>query len=314
MPARLLAITLACAVVGAAGIALTDVAAWMAGAAAVPPHGLVPGTKTGNLLLGMGFVLGLAFALLYWTIAVLGRQPFEPSRMRPVLSRRAGRGAAVPTRRVLDSACKGLLTGAAYALLVALLSPTSTSEYRALHETTSSARAALIAALVYMAVYGVAGACVLGFMTAAEAPLDLSAAATPAVLLARNRATVVRQALLAAPIAAVSVASTSYLLHGPLAPCWIGRPYHFSGPVAIVQGVQAALIALLGYVLVGTAWGQWLLFTRICLPLTGQLPWATMAFIEDAYQRGVLRQSGAVHQFRHARLQHHLALPPASAE
>ena len=30
-------------------------------------------------------------------------------------------------------------------------------------------------------------------------------------------------------------------------------------------------------------------------------------FLADAYRRGVLRQSGAVYQFRHVRLQQHLA-------
>nr|WP_312877766.1 hypothetical protein [Lentzea indica] len=55
-----------------------------------------------------------------------------------------------------------------------------------------------------------------------------------------------------------------------------------------------------------TAWGQWVVIARIWLPLTGRLPWAAVAFLDDAYQRGVLRQAGAVYQFRHARLQDHL--------
>ncbi|CAK7287034.1 hypothetical protein SGPA1_41294 [Streptomyces misionensis JCM 4497] len=41
--------------------------------------------------------------------------------------------------------------------------------------------------------------------------------------------------------------------------------------------------------------------------MTGRLPWAVAAFLDDAYQRGVLRQAGAVYQFRHARLQSRLA-------
>jgi len=32
-----------------------------------------------------------------------------------------------------------------------------------------------------------------------------------------------------------------------------------------------------------------------------------MPFLEDAHQRGVLRQQGAVYQFRHVMLQTHLA-------
>jgi hypothetical protein len=55
-----------------------------------------------------------------------------------------------------------------------------------------------------------------------------------------------------------------------------------------------------------TAWGQWLVFVRVWLPLTGRLPWPVYAFLTDAYHRGVLRQAGAVYQFRHARLQDHL--------
>ena len=38
-----------------------------------------------------------------------------------------------------------------------------------------------------------------------------------------------------------------------------------------------------------------------------RLPWQLMAFLADAHQRGVLRQAGAVYQFRHIELQHRLA-------
>ncbi|MFI6358668.1 hypothetical protein ACIBJF_40075 [Streptomyces sp. NPDC050743] len=36
-----------------------------------------------------------------------------------------------------------------------------------------------------------------------------------------------------------------------------------------------------------------------------------MAFLDDAHRRGVLRQAGAVYQFRHARLQEQLATTAA---
>lgn len=49
-----------------------------------------------------------------------------------------------------------------------------------------------------------------------------------------------------------------------------------------------------------------MVLSRAWLPLTGRLPWQPAAFLEDAYHRGVLRQTGAVYQFRHVRLQHHL--------
>ncbi|MGW4112932.1 NACHT domain-containing protein [Actinosynnema sp. NPDC004786] len=56
-----------------------------------------------------------------------------------------------------------------------------------------------------------------------------------------------------------------------------------------------------------TAWGQWVLLTRVWLPLTRQAPRRLADFLEDAHRRGVLRRNGAVYQFRHARLQRHLA-------
>jgi hypothetical protein len=35
-----------------------------------------------------------------------------------------------------------------------------------------------------------------------------------------------------------------------------------------------------------------------------------MSFLADAHQRGVLRQAGAVYQFRHVELQRRLAIRP----
>jgi TIR domain/NACHT domain len=60
--------------------------------------------------------------------------------------------------------------------------------------------------------------------------------------------------------------------------------------------------------LTATVWGQYLV-AKTCLALAGRLPWRLMAFLDDAYRHGLLRQAGAVYQFRHARLQAHLAAP-----
>jgi hypothetical protein len=48
--------------------------------------------------------------------------------------------------------------------------------------------------------------------------------------------------------------------------------------------------------------------TRLRYAQRGDLPWALMGFLEDAHRRGVLREFGAVYQFRHGQLQDHLAL------
>ncbi|MEX2974832.1 BTAD domain-containing putative transcriptional regulator [Streptomyces sp. C184] len=63
---------------------------------------------------------------------------------------------------------------------------------------------------------------------------------------------------------------------------------------------------------VSRAWGAFAV-TRIWLVLQGHAPVRLMLFLEDAHRRGVLRQTGAVYQFRHARLQRRLAdEPPAT--
>jgi hypothetical protein len=49
---------------------------------------------------------------------------------------------------------------------------------------------------------------------------------------------------------------------------------------------------------------------RIWLALRHRLPWWLMGFLADAHRRGVLRQAGAVYQFRHIDLQHWLATRP----
>ena len=68
------------------------------------------------------------------------------------------------------------------------------------------------------------------------------------------------------------------------------------GPV-----VGAALM-----VLPGRAWGDFVA-CRLMPAVRGRLPLRLMSFLDDAHRRGVLRQAGAVYQFRHARLQDRLA-------
>ncbi|HEY3708482.1 MAG TPA: BTAD domain-containing putative transcriptional regulator [Amycolatopsis sp.] len=54
------------------------------------------------------------------------------------------------------------------------------------------------------------------------------------------------------------------------------------------------------------AWGAFGC-TRLWLAARGHIPLRFMSFLDDAHRRGVLRQVGAVYQFRHARLQERLA-------
>ncbi|WP_329303961.1 hypothetical protein OG410_41835 [Streptomyces sp. NBC_00659] len=73
-----------------------------------------------------------------------------------------------------------------------------------------------------------------------------------------------------------------------------------------------AELSLLTWLFIGplticlSAW-NWFLVTRLWLSTTGRLPWRLMDFLDQAHKRGVLRQAGATYEFRHARLQEHLA-------
>jgi hypothetical protein len=89
----------------------------------------------------------------------------------------------------------------------------------------------------------------------------------------------------------------------------IGSGYGITFGLAngIVPGLGAGLMVALGLGTM-TAWGRWVVLARVWLPLTGRLPRDLNAFLDDAYyERGVLRQAGAVYQFRHARIQSHLS-------
>ncbi|WP_325519194.1 BTAD domain-containing putative transcriptional regulator [Lentzea sp.] len=83
--------------------------------------------------------------------------------------------------------------------------------------------------------------------------------------------------------------------------------------IADVPGVAHAVAAggLFGLgvglsVCLSRAWGAFGC-TRLWLAARGHVPLRLMAFLDDAHHRGVLRQVGAVYQFRHARLQEQLA-------
>jgi DNA-binding SARP family transcriptional activator len=71
--------------------------------------------------------------------------------------------------------------------------------------------------------------------------------------------------------------------------------------VGLVFGLAVGLTMCLA-----RAWGASVV-TRAWLAARGSTPLRLMCFLDDAHRRGVLRQVGAVYQFRHARLEERLA-------
>nr|WP_277349483.1 NACHT domain-containing protein [Streptomyces sp. S3(2020)] len=78
-------------------------------------------------------------------------------------------------------------------------------------------------------------------------------------------------------------------------------------------GTHPGLGALAGVAFgafVATGGALWWRFVtaRLLLAAQGRVPWRLMAFLVDAHERrGILRRVGAVYQFRHLTLQHHLS-------
>jgi hypothetical protein len=132
--------------------------------------------------------------------------------------------------------------------------------------------------------FGLAGG--LAFGLGLETKVDVERAPNPRSVLVEDR----RAALTCGVLLGFGAGAATGLAVGPAA----GLASAF---------VYGTAIALAG------AWGRWCV-ARGWLACRGQLPPRLMAFLLDAHDRGVLRQVGAVWQFRHANLQRHLASRP----
>ncbi|MGW7101685.1 helix-turn-helix domain-containing protein [Streptomyces sp. NPDC054838] len=309
LSSRVVAVVLACSLV-------TGIADWLV----FPAKNLAAG-HSAAFALGAGLLdallfgpaVGLAFGLVYGLLCAFRIRAFEPSRVRmrlPGRGRRSGAADGPAARRFATLFSAGLLGG--FVMGVGCGLGFTTGALLTNGRLTVNAvvmEATLVNSLVYGLVFGLAGGLVLGLVATLEVPLDLGSAATPVDLLAVNRSIVVRQTLFLVPMLTLVIAFggrlITELLQGVLGP--------LTWPMAdgLALGAVGGLAGALSYALAFTAWGQWVLLARIWLPLTGRLPWAVVAFLDDAYRRGVLRQVGAVYQFRHARLQRHLATASA---
>lgn len=247
----------------------------------------------------IGVVAGLSFGLAHGR--VLATQPPEPSLARLRLRGRAG--PRWPRARA--RARLGLLAGGVAGICYGGVRIAS---YWAVAGAAPPWLPVLVDAVLFTVVFGAAGGLIFGLVAAVEAPLDLSTAGSPTALRRADRWTVLVGVLVFVPTFVIFVDAAGWLLVRLLNALPLGDlVFTWGGAAGLVVGAVAGLGGGLGYTLALTAWGQWLVFARFWLPLTGRLPWRVAAFLDDAYHRGVLRRAGAVYQFRHARLQDHLA-------
>ncbi|UQA91976.1 helix-turn-helix domain-containing protein [Streptomyces halobius] len=247
-----------------------------------------------------GLLSGLLFGITYWFMVAAKDAPVEPSGVRMKIFGREGKARRRCLPRLVIGLLCGLVFGVGYGLVRGVLNGVLS------HAGLPTILAVGLGdGIIYGLVFALGAGPTFGLLTFFETPLDIRSAVNPVSLLRTNCRTVATQLLLWAPTFGLLVGFGSLVVIRP-APAILG-PVVWNLTAALKLGVISGLGGALGYVLSLTAWGQWAVFSRIWLPLTGRLPWSVVAFLEDAYQRGVLRQAGAVYQFRHARLQHHLA-------
>ncbi|GAA3838509.1 hypothetical protein GCM10023083_82650 [Streptomyces phyllanthi] len=90
---------------------------------------------------------------------------------------------------------------------------------------------------------------------------------------------------------------------------WVIPALGFGGGLAVGLTMGLARGFYVGFR--ETAWPQFAV-TAACLAMRNHVPWSLMVFLQDAHDRGILRQVGTVYQFRHIGLQHYLAEQPSS--
>ncbi|AUG79447.1 XRE family transcriptional regulator [Kitasatospora sp. MMS16-BH015] len=249
----------------------------------------------------VGPVAGFAFGAVHAVLLLRGAGEFEPARTRWSL-RRADRswGRLFRSRFVLGLAV-GFLAGCGVSCTLSV----EQAVYGFVSLTDPVVLwATLINMLLFGLMFGLVAGLGLGCTSVLEVPLDVTSAATPADLLAVNRATVIRQFLVLAPASSLGIALSGKLV------VWLGSgllgPLSWPLDQGLITGSIGGIGGSLAYAFAFTAWGRWVVLARCWLPLTRRLPWRTVEFLDDAYRRGVLRRAGAVYQFRHLRLQHHL--------
>ncbi|MFC0843384.1 NACHT domain-containing protein [Streptomyces noboritoensis] len=138
-----------------------------------------------------------------------------------------------------------------------------------------------------------------GVMDWLNAPMDAIRSPSPLVGLRDDRALSMLRFCMETLGAGLMTGLVAAAFELPFGVAW-GLTAGLGGGFAL--GLAGRLMGRFQTGLAASAWG-WFLLTRSWLALRGQLPWRLMRFLDDAHRRGVLRQAGAVYQFRHARLQ-----------
>lgn len=291
--ARMVIVALVVAVV----FALTDIAM----------EGLLLGLSTPYLAVtaaAIGIVVGAAFGLVHGLIAGHRGRTIEPSRVRLRIRRPKALPWPEAAHRFRTGFAGGFVTGIGYGIVRA-------AYYTLMFdlETAQLLLSGSLDALAFGLIFGLAAGFTLGLVALSEVPLDTESVSSPEELLRADRRTRMVQVLVLGSVFAAALPFFGWGLVTLLQqlPSVQGIGFNWDPLFGLLIGLIGGIGGAVSYTLGLTAWGQWLVFGRFWLPLTGRLPWALPAFLKGAYHRGVLRRAGAVYRFRHERLQDHLA-------
>lgn len=264
----------------------------------VSPFGLLTSTLDG---LSLGALLGFLTGYLICRPTVFGK-PISPVpariRRRTEPSTRDNR-VHPPVRRFVwrFSSLVGLTGGAVWALT----------------EIQAGPIAAAGQFLVVTIATAVPTAFAAWFATrlaeAVEEPVALARALGPGDLLRLDRAVAGLEAVLCGLAAAVFGGVLSPVLSLSLFIALnpdIELSHIDFGSVVLLPMVETPAVVVFLLLFLLTAWGRFTL-ARCYFALTGRLPWRLMAFLDEAHKRGILRQAGAVYQFRHLEIRNQLA-------
>jgi NACHT domain/Trypsin-like peptidase domain len=242
-----------------------------------------------------GLVAGLVFGLVY-EFAPRGAAS-EPSTLRIQIFGQTRRNGAEIARRFM----LGLVFGVPSAVVLELMDRLVVGPLG----FDDGLGGGLRGALLFPVELGFGAGIALAIMAWLETPIDTTSAISASDLLKTNRKNSIVHMVVWLFVLGLPAGIAIGLSPGPLGGF---APGPVLGLLAgLVFGIEGAFGGGLGYGLSFTAWGQWVALSRMWLPLTRRLPWAVIAFLDDAHERGVLRKAGAVYQFRHARLEAHLA-------
>ena len=158
-------------------------------------------------------------------------------------------------------------------------------------------------------IVGVTGGLVAGFlmgvMELLTAPAEEIRSPSPISVLRNDRVV----SILRAVLGGLGLGLVIGLFVGPGIATSVGATVGLAAGVVI--GLAGRRFGVRGHAPEASAWA-WFVACRTWLAARGTLPWRLLRFLDDAHRRGVLRQNGAVYQFRHARLQDRLAQRPQS--